>query len=178
MTRRIRMLVVVAGALVTLAAVPASAGTADDTVGFGSLEPSSGAPGTEISYTVIGSPDADNECRGSSAFATELLAADGVRLATGADIIEVPESATPGPGFVRLICYVSDATGRRVIRGVCTSFEILAAGATAAPQAVASGPTINEPCPTAPRTVVSESVIASQTALGQAFNLVITPLGG
>jgi len=182
-TRRIRIrtrtLVLVAAALVAMAAVPAGAGAVDDTVGLGSLDPSSGAPGTEIHYTVVGSADADTECRGSSAFTTEFLAADGVRLGTGADIIGVPETATAGPAFVRLVCYVSDATGRRVIRGVCTSFEVLAAGSAAGTaKTAAAGATINEPCPAAPRTVVSEAVIQSQTALGEAFNLVIKPLGG
>jgi hypothetical protein len=79
-----------------------------------------------------------------------------------------------------LICYVPDATGRRVIRGVCTGLEVLAAGATVAPTSntAPAGATVNEPCPTSARVVMSESVIASQTALGQAFNAVIKPLGG
>ena len=179
MTRRILTLVVVAAALVATAAVPTGAGAAVDTVGFGSLDPSSGGPGTEIHYTVVGSPAADTECRGSSAFSTEFLAADGVRLGTGGDTIGVPETAAEGSAFVRLICYVSDVTGRRVIRGVCASFEVLAAGsAPGAATTAAAGATINVPCPAAPRTVVSESVIQSQTALGEAFNQVITPLGG
>ena len=180
MTRRIRILVLVTAALAALVAVPASAGTTDDTVGFGSMSPASGPPGTEISYVVVGSPDADTECRGSSAFATEFLGADGVRLGTGGDTIGVPETATPGTGYVRLICYVSDATGRRVLRGVCTSFEVVDANTTvigSSSNAVA-GSTVNAPCPAAPRTTVSESVIASQTTLGEAFNLIITPLGG
>jgi hypothetical protein len=81
---------------------------------------------------------------------------------------------------LRLICYVSDATGRRVIRGVCSSFDVVDANTTvigASSNAVA-GSTVNVPCPAAPRTVVSESVIASQTTLGEAFNLIIKPLGG
>lgn len=179
MTRRIRMLVLMTVALAAMVAVPASAGTTDDTVGFGSVSPSSGPPGTEISYVVVGSPIADTECRGSSAFATEFLAADGVRLGTGGDTIGVPETATPGPGFVRLVCYVSDATGRRVIRGVCASFEVVAPGVVGGSTGTTqTGSTVNVPCPAAPRTVVSESVIASQTTLGEAFNLIIKPLGG
>ena len=180
MTRRIWMLVLATAALAALVAVPASAGTTADTVGFGSVSPSSGPPGTEISYVVVGSPIADTECRGSSAFATEFLAADGVRLGTGGDTIGVPETATPGPGFIRLVCYVSDATGRRVIRGVCASFDVVDPNTTvigASSNAVA-GSTVNVACPTAPRPVVSESVISSQTILGEAFNLIIKPLGG
>jgi hypothetical protein len=176
---RIRTLVLVAVALVAMMAVPSGAATGDDGVGFGSLTPSSGAPGTEISYTVVGSPIADSECRGSSAFTTEFLAADGVRLGTGADTIGVPETATAGPAFVRLVCYVSDATGRRVIRGVCASFEVLApGGAAGATGTTATGSTVNVPCPASPRTVISQSVIRSHTSLGEAFNLIIPPLGG
>jgi hypothetical protein len=167
--------------VVLAAAWPAaSASAGDDAVGFGSLDPSSGAPGAEIHYTVVGGAIADSECRASSAFATELLASDGVRLATGADTIIVPDTAAPGTAYVRLICYVSDATGRRVIRGVCTSFEVLAAETTVAPtpKTGAAGVTVNEPCPPSARVVVSESVIGSQTALGEAFNQIIKPLGG
>jgi hypothetical protein len=129
---------------------------------------------------VVGSPDADAECRGSSAFATEFLGADGVRLGTGGDTIGVPETATPGPGFVRLVCYVADATGRRVLRGVCASFDVVDANTTVigSSSTAVAGSTLNVPCPAAPRTVVSESVISSQTTLGEAFNLIITPLGG
>src|SRR5688572_28362196 len=76
-SRRPLLLLLVAVFSVSLAP-PAGAG-ADDSTGLGSLEPGSGPPGTTISYTVVGSPSADSECRGSSAFATELLDATGVR---------------------------------------------------------------------------------------------------
>jgi hypothetical protein len=145
------------------------------TIGFGDVTPGSGAPGTEITYTVVGSPNADSECRGSSAFATELLASDGTRLATGADTIVVSDAATPGPGYLRLICYIADSTGRRVIRGICAPFEILPAGSAAG--ASGTGP-ISEPCPPSGRVLASQSVIGVSGALGQAFNQVITPLGG
>jgi hypothetical protein len=58
-------------------------------------------------------------CYGSSAFATEFLAADGTRLGTGADTIDVSASAAPGRAWVRLVCYLPDDTGRRVIHGLC-----------------------------------------------------------
>lgn len=180
MTRRIRMLVFVAAALVAMVTLPAGAGVADDTVGFGSLNPSSGPPGTDIQYTVVGTADADAECRASSAFTTEFLAADGVRLGTGSDTITVPDTASPGPAFVRLICYVADATGRRVIRGVCVGFDVVIPTTTVigAVATADAGSTLNVPCPAAPRTVASESVIQSQTVLGEAFNQIIRPLGG
>ncbi|MEX2268918.1 MAG: hypothetical protein WEA75_09550 [Acidimicrobiia bacterium] len=180
MNRVLRISLLAIVVLVALVAQTAAQPSADDGVGIGSLDPSSGAPGTEIHYTVVGSPIADSECRASSAFVTELLTSDGVRLTTGADTIIVPDTAAPGTAFVRLICYVSDTTGRRVIRGVCTSFEVVAAGTTVAPtpKTATGGTTLNEPCPPAGRVVMSESVIASQTALGEAFNQVIKPLGG
>jgi hypothetical protein len=174
-----RILSFAAVAVLGTALIAAAAAAADEGVGFGSLDPSSGPPGTEIQYRVVGSPNADSECRGSSAFSTEVLAADGVRLGTGGDTIAVPDRATPGAAFVRLICYVADATGRRVIRGVCTGFEITAAGASpGAPKGATAGSTIDEPCPASARVVVSQAVIKSQTALGEGFNQVITRFGG
>jgi len=157
---------------------PLAAGAQDASgVGFGSVSPGSGPPGTEISYTVAGAADADSVCRGSSAFRTEILASDGVLLGTGGDTVAVPQTATPGPGFVRLICYIADATGRRVIHGFCASFEILAAG-TAAGAPTASAEPINVPCPASARLVVSQGLLDASTALGSSFNLIIKPLGG
>ncbi len=176
MSRRLLLLLLVAVFSVSLAA-PAAAG-ADDSTGLGSLEPGSGPPGTTISYTVVGSPDADSECRGSSAFATELLDATGVRIATGDDTITVPDAAAAGEAFLHLICYVADATGRRVIYGVCSSLEVTAAGApTGAAKTATSGPTINEPCPATPRLVASEAVIETQTTLGLTFNQILSGIG-
>ena len=172
MSRRPLLPLLVAVMAVALAA-PASAGT-DDSTGLGSLEPGSGPPGTTISYTVVGSAGADTECRTSSAFATELLDAAGVRIATGDDTITVPDSATPGPAFLHLICYIADTTGRRVIYGVCSEFEVLAAGAPSGPAKNASGATINEPCPATPRLVASEAVIETQTTLGLTFNQILS----
>jgi hypothetical protein len=162
-----------ATALAVALAGPAAAGSADDTAGLGSLDPGSGPPGTTISYTVVGGPSADSECRGSSAFATELLDASGARIATGDDTIAVPDAATPGAGFLHLICYIADATGRRVIHGVCSGFEVTAAGTPAGPAKTATGATINEACPATPRMVAAQSVIDTQTTLGLAFNQVL-----
>lgn len=173
MTRRVlTMAVLVVAGLVTLTA---TAWAAD--VGFGGLEPSSGPPGSSISYSVVGSPNAGAECSGSSAFSTEFLAGDGVRLGTGATTIDVPAGAATGHAFVRLICYVSDVTGRRVIRGVCTGFDVTAPGTGIGPKKVAApGATIDEPCPASGRLVVSQAVIRAQTHLGEAFNQVLTHL--
>lgn len=167
----------IAAALALALGGPAAAGPSQDTVGLGSLDPGSGPPGTVISYTVVGSPNADTECRGSSAFATELLDATGARIGTGDDTIAVPDSATAGEAFVRLICYVADSTGRRVIYGVCSGFEITGAGTAPGPAKTATGATVNEPCPATPRMVVSQSVIDAQTTLGLAFNEVLSNLG-
>ncbi len=166
-----------AAALVLAFGAPAAAGTADDTAGIGSLDPGSGPPGTDITYTVVGSPNADSECRGSSAFATELLDATGTRISTGDETVAVPDSATPGQAFVHLICYIADATGRRVIYGVCSSFEITDAGTPAGAAKTATGATVDEPCPATPRLVTSQSVIDTQTTLGLTFNEVLSNLG-
>jgi len=174
-TRRLHVVVVAVVALVVALAGVTVAAAADDTVGIGSISPTSGAAGTDISYTVVGSPNADSECRGSSAFATEFLAGNGVRLGTGSDTIAVPDGATPGQAYVRLVCYVSDETGRRVIRDVCASFEV--SGGSAATPPPTSGATIDVPCPPAPRVIISHSVIRAQTAVGEAFNKILTGIG-
>jgi hypothetical protein len=169
-TRRVMAIMV----LVTMTLGVGAAAAWADTVGFGSVSPSSGPPGTEITYTVVGGATADTDCRGSSAFTTEFLDGAGIRLSTGADTIGVPNSATAGPAFVRLVCYVSDATARRVIHGVCAKFEVTAAvSAPGAPTTAASGATVDAPCPVTPRLAVSQAVIQAQTHLGETFNKVL-----
>lgn len=175
--RRPALWMLIAAALTLALSGPAGAGPSQDTVGLGSLDPGSGPPGTIISYTVVGSPNADSECRGSSAFATELLDATGARIGTGANTVVVPDGATPGQAFVHLICYVADATGRRVIYGVCSGFEITDAATPPGAAKTATGATVNEPCPATPRMVVSQSVINTQTTLGLTFNEVLANLG-
>lgn len=170
MTRRVMTIVVLVA--MTLG-VGASAAWADE-VGFGSLSPSSGPTGTQISYTVVGGATADTDCRGSSAFTTEFLDGAGVRLSTGADTIGVPANATAGSAFVRLVCYVSDVTARRVIHGVCAKFQVTAAGtAPGAPSTAAAGATVDTPCSATPRLAVSQAVIRAQTHLGETFNTVL-----
>jgi hypothetical protein len=172
--RRVLMATVVIAVTVVAVAAPARA----DDVGIGGLDPAAGPVGTEIRYTVVGpGPTSDTDCRGSSAFRTELLAATGTRLATGADTIAV-EAAQPGPAFVRLICYIADETARRVIRGVCAPFEVTAPGTAAGSAANApAGSTLNEACPPAPRVVASQSVLASEGRLSDAFNQVLSGIG-
>jgi hypothetical protein len=174
--RRVLMVTVVVVATLGALAAPVWG----DDAGFGGISPSSGPPGTEISYTVTGpGSTSDADCRGSSAFRTELLAEDGTRIATGENTISADAAATPGPAFVRLICYIADETGRRVIRGVCTPFEITAPGSPAGPATSApAGSTLDEPCPAAPRVVASQSVLEAQGRLSDAFNQVLTNLGG
>ena len=171
MTRRALTMVVMVVAVLAGLTVTAWA----DNVGFGGLGSASGPPGSSISYTVVGSSNASVECSGSSAFSTEFLAGDGVRLGTGATTIGVPAQAAPGRAFVRLICYVSDVTGRRVIHGVCTGFGVTAPGTGVGPRKVAApGATIDEPCPASGRLVVSQAVIRAQTHLGETYTHVLT----
>jgi hypothetical protein len=179
-TRRTPIVLLVALVATIAAATVAHAGGYGGYGALGSVTPGSGPPGTEISYTVVGtSPNADAECRSSSAFSTEFLAADGVRLATGADTITVPETATPGPGFLRLICYLGDETGRPVIYGACVAFEVTAPGTPpGAPRSEPDGSAFEDPCPPSARVVASQSVLHAASVLGRAFNQVIKPLGG
>ena len=176
MTRR--WCIPVLAAFVLFVALSATAGAqSGDEVGFGGLQPASGPAGTELSYTVVGTPDADTVCKASSAFSTEFLDEQGLRLGTGAATIAVPTAAQPGPSFVRLICYVPDDTGRRVIWGVCAAFEVTASGGAAPTTPAPAGGTANVPCPASPRLVMSESTITTQNNLGRAFNAVLTAVG-
>jgi hypothetical protein len=172
--RRVFMATVVIAVTLVAAAGPLWA----DDAGIGGVDPSSGPAGTEIRYTVVGpGPTSDSDCRGSSAFRTELLSATGTRIATGGDTIVV-EAAEPGHAFLRLVCYIADETGRRMIRGVCAPFEVAAPGAAPGPATTASaGATLDEPCPPAPRVVASQSVITAQGSLAGAFNQVLTAIG-
>ena len=180
MTRRIPIVLLAAVVATFTAAAVAQAGGYGGYGAFGSVSPASGPPGTEIGFTAVGtSPTADAECRVSSAFATEFLAADGVRLATGADTIAVPETAAPGPGFLRLICYLGDETARPVIYGACVAFEVTAAGTPPGPaRSEPDGSAFEDPCPPSARVVASQSVLRAAGTLGRAFNQVIKPLGG
>jgi hypothetical protein len=135
------------------------------------VSPASAAPGSEVSITPRSADaDATEQCFGSSAFHTELLGADGARLATGEQSIAVPANAPGGAATALLVCYVPDDTGRRVIRGWCGSLTIT--GGTAATTAPKTG------CPASPRLVLVESVIKAEAALSAGFNPVLSALGG
>jgi hypothetical protein len=130
------------------------------------LDPAEGPPGTEI--TIV--PDVDaaavDTCFGSSAFRSELLGDNGAILGTGEETLEVPADAA-GSISARVVCYFPEATGRRVIRGLCAPFTVT--GATAAP--AGSG------CPPAPRVVVGQVVIQGESQLSAGFNQVLAPFG-
>ena len=125
------------------------------------VDPAEAAPGTAVSITPSGVDAAAVEtCLSSSAFATELLADDGTRLATGSEAVDVPATATAGRAWVRLVCYLPDATGRRVIHGLCAPLGITGEGA----QPVDRPPT-DASCPPAPRIVLSQAIVAASAAL-------------
>lgn len=133
------------------------------------VTPAEGAPGTEIGIAPSGvDADALSECRLSSTFVAELLGVQGDLLATGGETILVPDDAPPGSASVRLICYVPDATGRRVIRGLCTTFVVTGAAETGG----ASGG-----CPPAARVVISQAILEVESALSEGFNPVLSALG-
>lgn len=135
------------------------------------VAPASAAPGSEVSITPRGADAAaTQQCFGSSAFHTELLGADGARVATGEQSIVIPDNAPGGAASALLVCYVPDTTGRRVLRGWCGSLTIT--GGTAATTAGAPG------CPPSPRLVVVESVIKAEAALSEGFNPVLSGLAG
>ena len=75
------------------------------------VAPASAAPGSEVSITPRGADAAaTQQCFGSSAFHTELLGADGARLATGEQSIVIPDNAPGGAATALLVCYVPDTT--------------------------------------------------------------------
>jgi hypothetical protein len=102
-----------------------------------------------------------------------MIAPDGTLAATGGETVAVPETATPGDSFVRLVCYVPDATSRRVIYGLCAGFLVTAEG-----QGVPdSGDSAATDCPPTPRLVLGQSVISVERAMSEAFNpLLFYPL--
>jgi hypothetical protein len=135
------------------------------------VEPPEAPAGTTVSVAPSGVDEAaTTACFGSSAFATEFLAADGTRLGTGGETLDVSASAAPGRAWVRLVCYLPDATGRRVIHGMCAPFTVSGEGA---PPAEA---TSDASCPPTPRLVLSQSVLAAEAALSTGFNPVLLPL--
>jgi len=136
------------------------------------VEPTEAAAGTAVGVRPSDVDDAAvDTCSSSSAFASELLADDGTRLATGSETIDVPATATPGRAWVRLVCYLPDATGRRVIHGLCAPLTVTGEGAP-----VVEPDSGDASCPPAPRVVLSQSVLAAAAALSAGFNPVLSPL--
>ncbi|MFO7590634.1 MAG: hypothetical protein R6X23_07015 [Acidimicrobiia bacterium] len=161
--RRLLTLGVVVTAIAVLA-VPATA--APDTISIAAVTPGAGPAGTEVGYTLAGT-DANGtaECQQSSAYRLELLAPDGTVTATGGVTVVVPEGAAVGDAAIRLVCYVPDGTGRRVIRGVCARFVVSEPGEPVP----AAGEAAIE-CPPTPRITLSQAVLTVERLLSQAFN--------
>lgn len=170
--RRLLALGVVVSAVAVLA-VPATA--APDTLSIAAVTPSAGPAGTEVAYTLAGTDAAGTtECQQSSAYRLELLATDGTVAATGGVTVVVPEGAAIGDAAIRLVCYVPDGTGRRVIRGVCARFVVSEPGE---PVPAASEAAIE--CPATPRITLSQAVLTVERLLSQAFNPQLSaPLAG
>lgn len=161
--RRLLVLGVVVSAITALG-VPATA--APETISISAVTPGAGPAGTEVGYTLAGTTEAGTaECQQSSAYRLELLAPDGTVAATGGVTVLVPEGAVAGDASIRVVCYVPDSTGRRVIRGVCARFVVSEPGA---PVPAASEAAI--PCPATPRVVLSQAVLTVERLLSQAFN--------
>jgi hypothetical protein len=161
--RRPAAAVLIAGAL-ALSATAASAGTAG--VSIDAVTPSGGPTGTDISYTLRGTDAAGAEqCAVSSAYRLELLAPDGTLATTGGSTVAVPEGFTPGKAAIRLVCYVPDATARRVIHGMCGRFFLT----DGSPPPVRSG-SAKIDCPSTPRIALGQAVIAVERAMSEAFN--------
>ncbi len=164
----------VATAVLSVGAVTAGAAQAPPEVEIGSVDPPAGPAGTEVAYTLSGTDAAGSqECATSSAYRLELLAPDGTLAATGGETVAVPAEAVPGDSFIRLVCYVPDATGRRVIYGLCASFVVTQPGEAATPEPG----TVAADCPATPRLSFGQSVIAVERAFSEAFNpLLFYPL--
>jgi hypothetical protein len=142
----------------------AHAKPSDQGVSIATLSPSAGPPGTVVAFALSGT-DAPGtaQCMTSSAYRLEFLGADGVLAQTGGESVEVPSDSKQGNATIRLVCYVPDSTGRRVIRGVCARFTVQAAIAnTTEPVAVA--------CPATPRLALGQSVLNVERLLSGAFN--------
>jgi hypothetical protein len=168
--------VLVAAAVLSAGALTAGAAQTDQEVTIATVTPAGGPPGTLVSYGLGGTDDAGaQECATSSAYRLELLNPDGTLAATGGEDVAVPDTALPGDGSIRLVCYVPDATNRRVIYGLCGAFTITAPGDAPPPP---SGTTAKD-CPPSPRLTLGQSVIAVERAMSEAFNpLLFYPLPG
>jgi hypothetical protein len=175
--RRLLVLGIVMTAVVSslVATAASGAGGSDDTVSIATVDPAAGPSGTEVGFTLAGTDaTGTTECLTSSAYRLEFLTPDGVLAATGGDTVAVPADAQAGDAAIRLVCYVPDATGRRVIHGLCARFVVTDPGAVVPPAGAAA-----VPCPPTPRLALSQSVIAVERAISEAFNPVLAaPLTG
>jgi hypothetical protein len=161
--RRLAELVTVA--CVVLAVGAAGAGAAGS-VSIESLTPPSGPAGTDVAYALAGTDAAGAaQCANSSAYRLELLAPGGALATTGGGTVLVPDGTPAGKGTIRLVCYVPDATNRRVIYGLCARFDIT----DAATPSESTGKAKTR-CPATARVVLGQSVIAVERAMSEAFN--------
>ena len=163
-----RRLLVLGIVVLAALAVPLALGAsgADDAVSIATVTPGAGPAGTVVGFTLAGTDAAGTgECLTSSAYRLEFLDPVGVLAATGGDTVAVPADATSGDAAIRVVCYVPDATGRRVISGLCGRFTVTDPGAAVPPPSSAS-----VPCPPTPRLALGQSVIAVEHALSGAFN--------
>ena len=170
--RRLLVLgIVVSAALAAPFALGANA--VGDGVSIATLTPGAGPAGTEIGFALAGTDAAGTaECLTSSAYRLEFLAPDGVLAVTGGETVAVSPDAQAGDSSIRLVCYVPDATRRRVIHGLCGRFTVTDPGAAVPPPAAAA-----IPCPSTPRLALGQSVITVERLLSAAFNpLLAAPL--
>jgi hypothetical protein len=162
-----RPVVAVALTVLTLAVLAPSVGAGTTGIGIETVTPPSGPGGTEVRYTLGGTDAAGaEECAESSAYRLELLAADDTLATTGGTSVAVPQGLAPGNAAIRLVCYIPDATSRRVIRGMCGRF-VLTDGS--APPPTESG-SAKIDCPSTPRIAFGQAVIAVERAMSEAFN--------
>jgi hypothetical protein len=133
-------------------------------VAIDSITPPGGPTGTQVTFALRGTDAAGAEqCAISSAYRLELLATDGTLASTGGTSVTVPAGLEPGKASIRLVCYVPDATNRRVIHGLCGGFRLT----DGSPPPAHSG---SRDCPPTPRIALGQSVIAVERAMSQAFN--------
>ena len=165
MRRRLAELVTAACVALAVGA-PGAVAAGGSSVSIESVTPSSGSVGTDIAYTLAGTDAAGaDQCANSSAYRLELLAPGGALATTGGGTVLVPEGTVVGQATIRLVCYVPDATNRRVIYGLCARFDIT--DAAAASEATGKAAT---KCPATARVVLGQSVIAVERAMSEAFN--------
>jgi hypothetical protein len=160
------LLVSASTAAVTMTGAGAAGGGSGGSVSIAALTPPNGPAGTEIAYSLAGTDDAGAaQCANSSAYRLELLGSDGTLATTGGSTVAVPPGTPAGKAYVRLVCYIPDATGRRVIYGLCGRFDVTdgATAATTTSKAAVS-------CPATPRVTFGQSVVAVEREISQAFN--------